>query len=208
MRVQLSKAHDEAVREGARHHKSSKTYSGSLMRPHVPYLLNMVARHRCKSALDYGCGKGTQYQWRDPFSGHRTVEERFGFEVFKYDPCWPPFAAEPEGRYDLVICTHTLALIPLQDLDAVIQRLFGFANKAVFIAEKIGDRKKGEVDDPTKRAIGWTAEQWLDRLAPFADEYPTIDTVFSSRERVGDATITTRHQRRAGQWISEVAGSA
>ena len=202
----LSVEHAEAVAEGARHHRSSKTYSGSLMRPHVPYLERMIRRNGCRSALDYGCGKGVQYEWRDPEAGCRTVEERFGFEVHKYDPCYAPFAAEPVGHFDLVICTHTLALVPLGDLDAVIERLFGFAKKAVFIAEKIGDRKKGEVADPGNRPIGWTVEQWLDRLAPFADHYPLIDTVFSSRERVGNATITTRHRRHGGRWISEVAG--
>jgi anti-sigma-K factor RskA len=76
----------------------------------------------------------------------------------------------------------------------------------VFIAEKIGERKKGEVADPLERAIGWTVAQWLDRLAPFADLYPAIETVFSSRERIGTATITTRHTRRDGCWHSEVAG--
>lgn len=204
--MKLSEAHAEAVAEGARHHERAKTYSGSLMRPHVPYLEGMIARNGCRSALDYGCGKGVQYEWRDPNAGGRTVEERFGFKVRKYDPCYEPFAEEPTGTFDLVICTHTLALIPLQDLDAVILRLFGFADRALFIAEKIGDRKKAEVEDPRTRAIGWTVQQWLDRLAPFADQYPLIDTVLSSRERVGDATITTRHRRQGGRWISEVAG--
>lgn len=201
-----SKEHAEAVAEGIRHHGSSKTYSGSLMRPHVPYLENMVARLGIRSALDYGCGKGTQYAWRDPKAGNRTVEERFGFKVYKFDPCYPPFSIPPDCQFDLVICTHTLALIPQVDLGWVLGRLFGYARKAVFIAEKIGGRKKGEVADPTGRAIGWTVQQWLDRIAPFADLYVGIETVFSSRERVDDATITTRHRREAGRWISEVAG--
>lgn len=201
-----SREHAEAVVEGQRHHESSKTYSGSLMRPHVPYLEEMIARLGIRSAIDYGCGKGEQYRWRDPKAGDRTIEERFGFEVFKYDPCWPPFAAEPEGQFDLVIITHTLNLIPMGDNDWIMSRLYGLATKALFIAEKIGPRKKGEIADPVNRAIGWTVQQWLDRIAPFADHYPTIETVFSSRERVGEATITTRWRREAGNWIGTVAG--
>lgn len=201
-----SRAHSLAVAEGAGHHQGSKTYSGSLMRPHVPYLERLILRLQVRSALDYGCGKGEQYLWRDPEEGSRTVEERFGFDVTKYDPCWPPFAAEPEGRFDLVICTHTISLIPIQDLKWAIRRLYGFATKAVFIAEKIGERKKGEVVDPRTRAIGWTAAQWLDQLAPFADERPEVVTVFSSRERIGEATITTRNTRVGGEWLAEVAG--
>jgi len=201
-----SEAHKRAVAEGARHHESSKTYSGSFMRPHVPYMSEMISRLGVRSALDYGCGKGVQYQWRDPYHANMTVEERWGFEVRKFDPCYQPFADEPRGRFDLVICTHTLALIPLHDLDWVLGRLFGFAAKAVFIAEKIGERKKREVRDPIDRAIGWTVREWLDRIAPFADQRPDLETVFSSRERIGEATITTRHRRSRGRWESEVAG--
>lgn len=201
-----SSEHRRAVAEGARHHESSKTYSGSLMRPHVPYLEGMIARLGITSALDYGCGKGEQYRWRDPKAGGRTVEERFGFEVRKYDPCWPPYAEEPTGKFDLVICTHTLALIPLLDLDWVLGRLYVHAAKAVFIAEKIGERKKHEVASLLERPIGWTVAQWLDRLRPFADHCPGVETVFSSRERIGDATITIRHTRRNGGWHAEVAG--
>lgn len=207
MKCGPSHAHALAVAEGARHHRSSKTYSGSLMRPHVPFLTGMIERLGITSALDYGCGKGEQYRWRP--EGGRTIEEQWGFEVTKYDPCYEPFAAEPRGTFDLVICTHTVSLIPLDDLDWVLGRLFGFASKAVFIAEKIGTgRKKGEVADPARRAIGWTVRQWLDRIATFADERPEIATVFSSRERIADATITTRHRRVEREWYAEVAGPA
>lgn len=210
-----SKQHAEAVAEGARHHASSKTYSGSLMRPHVPFLENLIRRRLCRSAIDYGCGKGVQYEWRDPKTGNRTIEERFGFAVFKYDPCYPPFAEEPPPSvtFDLVICTHTLALIPEQDLDWVIHRLHRLAGRrgAVFIAEKIGERKKGEVADPGNRAIGWSAQDWLDRIAPIADAYVGIETVFSSRERTTAGTITTRYTRRDNTrrdrgWHAETAG--
>jgi hypothetical protein len=202
-----SREHVEAVREGAGHHQNSKTYSGSLMRPHVPFLSALLDRLECRSVLDYGCGKGEQYRWNIPEAAGLTIEEVWGLVVHKYDPCWPPYAQEPHGRFDLVICTHTLSLIPLRDLDWVIGRLYGFASKAVFIAEKIGDRKKGEVGTPSGRAIGWAPLQWLDRLATFADDHAEIETVFSSRERIGDATITTRYRWQERNWIGEVAGA-
>lgn len=201
-----SEEHAIAVAEGARHHLESKTYSGSLMRPHVPYLSAMIERLGIASALDYGCGKGAQYRWQIPAHGGQTIEQLWGFEVTKFDPCYAPYAAEPEGLFDLVLCTHTLSLLPAADLEWALKRLFGFARRAVYIAEKIGGRKKREVADPQGRAIGRTVEEWLDQIAPFADECPQIETVFSSRERVGEATVTTRHRRQDGRWIAEIAG--
>jgi hypothetical protein len=188
------------IREGAAHHAASKTYSGSLLRPHKPFLTGMIRRLGVQSILDYGCGKGLQYEWIDPSDG-KTLEEAWAVPVAKYDPCWPPFAQEPEGQFDLVICTHTLALIPLQDLDRVIARLFGLAAKAVFIAEKIGERKKAEVADPDARAIGWQRRDWLDRIGSLADEYPQIEATVSTRERIGGATIMTRSRRVRGGWV-------
>lgn len=200
MSFKPSPEHQRAVAEGARHHASSKTYSGSLLRPHKPYLSKMIARLGCESALDYGCGKGTQYTWRDPADG-KTLEEAWGFEVAKYDPCWPPFAREPFGKYDLVMCTHTLFAIPFLDLNAVTLRLFELASKGVFIAEKIGERRKKEIADPHNRAIGWGAQNWISWVGGFAPGFPDIETVLSLRTIESRGKITTRHVWRGADFL-------
>lgn len=195
-----SPAYFDAIAEGARHHASSKTYSGSLLRPHKSFLSEMVERLDCTSGLDWGAGKGTQYAWVDPSDG-LTLERAWGFKVRKYDPCWVPYAAEPVGKFDLVICTHTLALIPVQDLDWVLGHLYAHAAKAVFIAEKIGGRKKHEVADPNNRAICWSPEQWMATISPAAAAHPEIETALSIRVREPRGTITTRHIWREGAFV-------
>lgn len=194
-----SRSYYIAIAEGARHHANSKTYSGSLLRPHKPFLSRMIERLHCTSALDVGTGKGTQWQWVDPADG-LTMEQSWGFDVFKYDPCYPPYAKEPEGRFDMVLCTHTMALIPLRDLEWFTRRLFGFACKGVFIAEKIGERKKGEVADPDNRAINWDVGQWVRWLNAAARDWGAHlpEIVLSTRERLDRGTITTRHIWRYG----------
>lgn len=193
-----------AIAEGAEHHAGSKTYSGSLLRPHKPFLSDMIARLGCTSAVDVGCGKGTQYQWIDPADG-KTLEQAWGFDVQKFDPCWPPFAAEPIGQFDLAICTHTMSLIPQADLEWFTRKLFRYATKGVFVAEKIGDRKKADVTDPEQRAINWTRAQWVSWIALMADEFSDLpEVVLSTRERLDRGNITTRHIWRSGRFVETI----
>lgn len=183
-----SREYDRALEEARRHHASSKTYSGRFLRPHKPWLVELAGRLGIASALDYGCGKGEQYAWVDP-TDSRTIEEALGFTVAKYDPAWPPYAAEPKGRFDLVICTHVLGSIPLTDLGWVLDSLFSSATKAVFIAEKIGPVKKKALSSPELRPVGWTAVEWLELIAPH--RRPGIETHLSVnyRTEAGEAFL-------------------
>lgn len=176
-----SEAYQRAVAEAARHHQRSKTYSGKLLRPHADYLDGLIERLEVRSALDYGCGKGEQYSWRDPAAGGRTLEERWGFEVAKYDPAWPPFAQLPAGPFELVIVTHVLGSIPLSDLGAVLDEIHGLATKAVFIGEKIGPVKKSALSAAGGRPVGWTRDQWAKEIAKHTR--PGIETILSTVQR-------------------------
>lgn len=164
-----SSAYIQAVAEASAHHARSKTYSGKFLRPHKPFLMSLIAEHGIESALDYGAGKGAQYTWVDPDDG-QTLEQAFGFEATKYDPAWPPFAAEPEpgATFDLVLCTHTLGSIPIADQAWVIERLFSLATKVVYIAEKLGPNRKAVHRDRDQFPQEWTRNQWLDALSPHA----------------------------------------
>jgi len=58
-------------------------------------------------ALDYGCGRGTDAQ-------------RLGIDG--YDPHWRP--EQPAGRYDTILCSFVLNVIPDEDTRAlVLQRI-------------------------------------------------------------------------------------
>jgi hypothetical protein len=195
-----SQAYYDAVAEGRRHHLSAKTYSGSFLRPHKPYLSPLIARLEIASALDIGAGKGKQYSWRDPADG-KTLEEAWGFEVVKHDPCWPPYEAEPKGKFDLVLCTHTASIIPAGDLQWFMERIAGHAAKAVYVAEKIGPRVKQEIGDPQNRNIGQPPEFWIGTFDFFAAAYPALEWHLSLMVRETRGKITTRYIWRAGRFI-------
>lgn len=178
-----SKAYQVALAESIRHHESSKTYSGSLARPHAPALRQIVTKLGCRSVLDYGAGKGRQWEWVDPATG-MTLEQEWGFQVDKYDPAWPPFATEPTGSYDLVICTHTLGAIPAQDLDWVLDRIYGLANLGVYFAEQIAAVKKLVHEETANRSI----VDWIDLIFPHRRE--GVETVLALKYRHEHGSIS------------------
>jgi len=180
--------------EAQAHHASSKTYSGKFLRPHAPFIKAIIDRLECKSVLDYGCGKGVQYQWvshGDDASIPKgmTIEEYWGVPVTLFDPAYPPYAKTPTGHFDLVVCTHALGSIPVDDLPWAIDQLTTFATRAVYIAEKIGEVRKQVFADPG-RMPRWTAVEWRAFIA--------------ARPHNGcEITIATRERRENGQVIVE-----
>ncbi len=117
-------------------HGKHKTCGGGLMKVHHTRIHEMIRRLDAKTVLDYGCGKGVQYKWRNKETG-KTLEQTWGLTVAKYDPAWPEYAAEPVGTFDLVICTHTLSHIPVSDVDAVVDRLYSLADKGIYVGEQL-----------------------------------------------------------------------
>ncbi len=163
---QLTKAYYCALQRTQQHHakKQGKTFSGRFTwKQHRDRIKDLIDRYEAKSVLDYGCGWGKQYQERDEQG--RSLAEYWGVDPFKYDPGVPHYQAEPKGKYDLVICVQVLGSIPKADVPAIVDRLYGFANKAVFVAERIGVPHKVLFDDmKSEMPHGISAEEWMTLL--------------------------------------------
>lgn len=157
-------AYEEAVEDARNFHKSSKTFSGSLAFPHRDVIKGLIDRHGCRTVLDYGCGKCLQY------TGPNNLEEFWGVEVTKWDPAIPGLDFKLEGKWDLVICTHSLGCVPIADMNTVIDQIYGFADKAVYFGEYIGKVKKRIFRRPWRFAYEWDEGDWFDMLR--RDEMP------------------------------------
>ena len=159
-----------ALAEATAHHASSKTYSGKFLRPHAPVIRELIDTFGIRSILDYGAGKGAQYDWvshggpDQSIPAGQTLETFWGVKVTKFDPAWPPFAQRPSGRFDLVLCTHVLGSIPVLSLPEVVTDLYGYARVAVYVAEKIGPVRKRVFSEPGKFPRGWTRHDWSNAL--------------------------------------------
>jgi len=188
-----------ALEEAEKHHASSKTYSGKFLRPHAPFIKEIIDRLGCRSVLDYGCGKGRQYEWRSSEDNQaipkgQTIEEFWGVPVRKFDPAYPPFAAVPVGRFDLVICTHVVGSVPRRDLRWFREGLERYATKAIYYAEKLGPVGKQVFSQPELMPRDWTREEWVTALRPVGR--PGLEVWLATREdRGGSGNIIVERSR-------------
>ena len=182
-----------AALEASKEIHKGKQFTGKFLRPHAPFVKEIIDRLGCKTVLDYGCGKGQQYEWVMPNAG-TTIEQYWGVSVTKYDPAYEPFAKEPEGKFDLVICTQVLSTIPILDIDWVIARLLWYATKAVYVSERLHDPRKILGDNALRPK--WTVAEWQKALSG----NPEIEKTLATREIIGGAKITAHSRSNGSLW--------
>jgi len=79
------------------------------------------ARSYLRTALDYGCGKG-------------TIAQNFPHLAFtQYDPGIPSLSKKPKGRYDLVVCTDVMEHVEPHLVAHVVKELGEYTDKVLFV---------------------------------------------------------------------------
>lgn len=141
MMIEPSDAYYKALALTTKHHESQqKTFSGQFTWKMRGVIKDVIDRFDVKSVLDYGCGRGKQYENIDDKG--KTLEQYWGIVTTKYDPGVRHYAKEPTGKFDLVICVQVLGSIPRDSLSWVVDRLYGFANKVIFVSERLKSPRK------------------------------------------------------------------
>jgi hypothetical protein len=110
---------DYAAMYGALHQKEKK-FSGKSITPSVPAIARLVEQTNARRLLDYGCGKGKQYD-------EMRVHDAWGGNLpYRYDPGVKRFSERPKGAFDGVICTDVMEHIAEDDVDEVLADIFSF----------------------------------------------------------------------------------
>ena len=125
---------DGDVRRGT---PAEQTFDGKSLPRQAQRIRKLIQRTGAKTLLDYGCGKGRQYQPAKILDNGaviaNSIQEYWGVESIRcYDPGHAPFSALPEGRFDGVVCTDVLEHCPEEDLPWIVGELFGYARLFVF----------------------------------------------------------------------------
>jgi hypothetical protein len=186
MMTEPSDKYFQALSLTQRHHDSqSKTFSGQFTWKNRHVIKEIIDRFDVKSILDYGCGRGKQYYENNNEFG-QTLEQYWGIVTTKYDPGVRRFSQEPRGKFDLVICVQVLGSIPRGDIPWVVDRLYNFANKAIFVAERLGTpRKQIYATMAEDMPHGITKEEWIDLLYRPVDTPKMIMHFKEKQEKLG-----------------------
>jgi hypothetical protein len=145
------------------------TFDGRSLAPHAGAIQMVLGSTGSKTLLDYGCGKAEGYENFPIQLPDGSQVNGFGQmwgnpEITLYDPGYEKYSALPTGKFDCVICTDVLEHIPAEDLDWVIEEIFGFSQKVIFCTVALYPAKKvlpnGDNAHITLESPGW----WLNKF--------------------------------------------
>ncbi len=122
------------------HHQKDIAFKGNSLLPHIKFIKKLIKDYKCKSLLDYGCGKALVYfesiYSKSSGEAYKNIGEYWSDikKITFFDPCYEKFNNFPNSLSDITVCTDVLEHIPEKDLGWVTEELFILSKKLVFIA--------------------------------------------------------------------------
>ena len=155
------------------------TFSGISLLPQAEDIKRLIGQTGAASILDYGSGKGTQYLPHriEQLDGKTwdNVQDYWEVDYVRcYDPCFVPFSELPAEKCDGVISTDVLEHCPEDDLLWIVDEMFGFARRFVFLTIACHPARKrlpnGENAHCTVKSSDW----WGELLQRVSSRHPGV----------------------------------
>lgn len=180
------------------------TFPGRQLPTYARPIGALIRNTQSRTLLDYGAGKGHQYEWEIALDGQRykNIREYWGeIEITRYEPALPGQDRLPDQPTDGVLCTDVLEHVPEADLPWVIGELFEHANKFVFasVACYLASARlpTGENAHCTVRSEAW----WRGLFESIARQHPGVVYLVSV---IGKVTGSLPEQSPQ-TWISNMS---
>lgn len=180
------------------------TFPGLSLKPQAGRIKDLIIRTGAQTILDYGCGKGRQYQPQmiSNSSGQQwpgVIDYWEIDEVVCYDPCHEPYRKLPEGKFDGVISTDVLEHCPEDDVPWIVDEIFGYAVRFVFANVACYPARKrlpnGENAHCTIKPLEW----WQELVGGIAAHHPGVVWEFWIQHHVETATGTQAVEKKIGR---------
>lgn len=158
---------------------SDRTFPGTSVFPQASRIKSIIRRTGATTLLDYGCGKGKQYEARNieiPGEGvFETLQDYWDLDfIYCFDPAYPRFSRAPDFAVGGVICTDVLEHCHAEDLTWIVDELFSHADSFVFASVAGHPAKKllpnGENAHCTQKPPDW----WKGLFESAAVKFPQI----------------------------------
>jgi hypothetical protein len=155
-----------------------QTFPGHSLLPHVQHIKRLIEATGARTVLDYGAGKGLQYQPRQIVIDGRHVADGVAEywdvdEVRCYDPGCEAHSSLPVGKFDGVVCTDVLEHCPEEDLAWIVDEIFNYARRFVYLNVACFPARKtlptGENAHVTVREPEWWRALVAECSARYAD---------------------------------------
>ena len=156
-----------------------QTFPGQSLLPHAERIKDLIDRHTAKALLDYGAGKGFQYRAM-PLSAPdgrswSSVQEFWGVQEIRcYDPCYVPFSELPTGKFDAVISTDVLEHCPEEDMEWILDEMFGYATKFVYANVACYPAKKRLPGGENAHITVYPKEWWEAKIRAASARHPAV----------------------------------
>jgi len=156
-----------------------QTFPGLSLPPQAARIRRLIERTGAVNILDYGSGKGQQYEKSFRLADGTVVEnvqDYWGVDYVQcYDPSYPPFSKLPTGKFDGVISTDVLEHCPEEDVPWIVAEMFSFAERFVFANVACYPAKKrlpnGENAHCTIKPVEW----WIKVVGDVAAGHPGLE---------------------------------
>lgn len=198
----------QIMHEKNQHHannldEDTQGFPGLSLFPHAQKIKRIIDLHQAHSVLDYGSGKGIQYQIEYQYAGttYPTIKDYWQVDKIEcYDPGLEMFADLAGKQSDLLISTDVMEHCPEEDLDWVIREMCDHAHKALYVHIACSLAKKnlpnGENAHCTVESPFW----WHKTFQAVIKDYPHLRVYYDFGIK---KNLTYKLQRKLLQWTKK-----
>lgn len=178
--------------DAALQYQAKDMFKGYTMLNSAAAIRSYITRTHAQTILDYGCGKGQQYEARNveiPGKGLvNSVQEYWGVDsITRYDPAYTPFSTLPEGTFDGVICTDVLEHCPEMDIPWILSELFRYAERFVYANVASYPAKKTLPNGENAHCTIQPPQWWKQRILEAAETNPDVIYNFCIINKQGES---------------------
>ena len=165
-----------AITEGV---PAEQTFQGQSLTGHISKIRELIKKHSAATVLDYGSGKGHPYQSKNIKADDGVVYPDMKSllnvrSITCYDPGYKPFQELPSGKFDSVISTDVVEHCPKDDLPWIIDEIFGYASKFVFINAACYPAKKSLPNGENAHCTVEPPEWWSQQFHAVIQNWPDV----------------------------------